>query len=57
MSTPATKAGRKSRSAPADYEAQARALVDGYIATLCGSRALKAGLREALSKLKTTPSK
>lgn len=57
MSIPATKAGRKSRSAPADYEAQARALVDGYIATLCGSRALKAGLRDALSKLKTTASK
>jgi hypothetical protein len=57
VSTTLPPAGRKSRPAPADYEAQARALVDGYISTLCGSRALKAGLRKALAKLKTTDSK
>lgn len=56
MSDSKQKAGRKSRPAPADYEAQARALVDGYIATLCGSRALKAGLRKALKKLQTSES-
>jgi len=52
-----SKSATKSPTKSADYEAQARALVDGYIATLCGSRALKAGLREALAKLKTTDSK
>lgn len=48
--TPGT--ARPPRAVPSSDEA-ARALVNGYIATLLGSSALKAGLRKSLRKLQS----